>query len=124
MKRVFPLVFVIFFVLLSAGLQILVHTCGGETTVELMPTSAEDPCGCDSQPIDGGCCTIELKTFPLDDMQQRADVQLPTVGASVLAGLAPSACEATAGRHGPCPVAAPFPPSSAPPTILYCTFLI
>lgn len=124
MKRVFPLAFIVFFILPSVGLQILVHTCGGETTVELMPTSAEDPCDCGNQPLDGCCCTIELRTFHLGDMHQPVEAQLPTVGASMVAGLAPSPCEAAAGRCGPCPAAAPFPPPSVPPTILYCTFLI
>lgn len=125
MKRAALLTFIIFFLLLSGGIQILVHTCGGETTATLMPSSAEDPCGCSDSSPDGGCCTVELKTFHLDDIKQPATSGVIHAAPFTFASAIPAPDVAAAGRFEPLVAAiTPSPPSAVSRTILYCSFLV
>lgn len=122
MKRAVSLAFVLFFLLVSGGIQILVHTCGDETTVEMMPTSGEDPCGCGDESSDSRCCTVELGLFHLDEMQQPVAVHVPGVGMVALSDLLPF--QGTPPSEGFDRRLVVSPPSSVSPTILNCTFLV
>jgi hypothetical protein len=123
-KRVVSIAFVLLFLLLSGGVQILVHTCSGETTVEMMPASAEDPCGCGDEGPDARCCTLVLKSFQLDEMQQVIATSLPTLE-PVAAARFPLALDLPAEPALDQLVAAgTSPPPAVSPTILNCTFLI
>lgn len=63
--------FLCVYVTLSFGLNILIHTCGGESEALLVTTEATDPCVCgDEAPMEDMCCTTELKTVKLDDSQK------------------------------------------------------
>ncbi|MEW5799300.1 MAG: hypothetical protein AB1728_09860 [Bacteroidota bacterium] len=71
MKKAFTILFLILYFVLNVGLNIMIHTCGGESVVLLAATSADDPCVCDDGvPMDDMCCTTELKTVKLDDSQK------------------------------------------------------
>jgi hypothetical protein len=123
-KRLASITFILVFLLLSGGVQILVHTCGGETTVELMPVSAGDPCGCENGPPDARCCTVELKSFHLDDMQRTIAAPLLKVEPIAIVEL-PHLQNFTAAEV----FERQFPVNHSPPrtvsaTILNCTFLV
>lgn len=67
----------IVYLILSVGMNILVHTCSGESTATVATTKAVDPCICsDKTPgaqlemnAEDMCCTTELKSVHLDDAQ-------------------------------------------------------
>ncbi len=70
-KKVLTILFLSVYAVLSLGLNILVHTCGGESEALLVTTEASDPCACgDEAPMEDMCCTTELKTVQLDDSQK------------------------------------------------------
>ena len=78
MKKAFTIFFLLLYIVLNIGLNIMIHTCGGESEALLATTSAEDPCVCgDNMQMDEMCCTTELKTVKLDDSQKT--VAEPTV---------------------------------------------
>ncbi len=78
MKKAFTILFLILYLVLDVGLNIMIHTCGGDSEVLLATTTMEDPCVCDDgMPTDDMCCTTELKTVKLDDSQKT--VAEPTV---------------------------------------------
>jgi len=123
-KRLASIAFILLFLLFSGGIQILVHTCGGKTTVEMMPTSTDDACGCGDESPDAGCCTLELKSFHLDEMQQTIATPLLKVETIAVAEcpLLPEVVveqmfDRTVPVHHP-------PPRSVSTTILNCTFLV
>jgi hypothetical protein len=124
--RIVPTIaLVCLYIVLTAGFQVLLHTCGGETTVQLLPGGGEDPCGCGDVPEQDRCCTTQVITVHLDDVQQGATVTLPAPDVTV--SLTPAvllnslvyqpavALLQTAGSS---------PPSSTPSHILNCAFLI
>ncbi len=122
MRKVASIAFI--FLLLSGGVQILVHTCGGETTVEMMPGSTEDPCGCGDEGPGARCCTLELTCFQLDDMQKAIATPLPILEMIGAAEFPPALDLPAKPSLGTAVVAGPSPPQSVSPTILNCTFLI
>lgn len=73
MKKAFTILFLLLYIILNVGLNIMIHTCGGESEALLATMSAEDPCVCDDGiPMEDMCCTTELKTVKLDDSQKTA----------------------------------------------------
>lgn len=69
MKKIFSILFIAVYLFLTAGVNIIAHTCGDETTIAVQPTSAKDLCACgDEMPTDM-CCTTEFTTLKLDDTQ-------------------------------------------------------
>ncbi|MFA5834535.1 MAG: hypothetical protein WDA22_13740 [Bacteroidota bacterium] len=70
MKNIFIIFLLALYLTITVGLNIIVHTCGGESDTMLATTTTEDPCGCgDEMPTDK-CCTTELTTVQLEDAQQ------------------------------------------------------
>jgi hypothetical protein len=117
--------FLCLYLVLTAGFQILVHTCGGETTVHMLSGAGDDPCGCGDIPEQDRCCTTQVITVHLDDVQQGAApslpgpdlvvTQMPPLSDHVLVDPSPAIMVLTAGTS---------PPPSTSPHILNCTFLI
>lgn len=70
MKRTFTIVLLLVYVTLSVGLNIMVHTCGGESDTILATTKVEDPCGCNDMSAADKCCTTEVTTVKLDSDQK------------------------------------------------------
>jgi hypothetical protein len=124
MKYVLSIIFIGIYLSLSAGVNVLIHTCGGERTVDVMPTSTSDPCGCAEEMSDDMCCTLVLKVFRLDDEQQAAKTATVTSLDYCVLDY-PSTIEVPLSEvvAAPVPVDA-SPPPPVPPTILNCTFLI
>lgn len=66
------------YLFLTSGVNILVHTCGGTSSVYIMPTSTEDPCtennmqGCSCSST---CCKLELKVFQINEYQIITGIQ-------------------------------------------------
>ncbi|MBI2429646.1 MAG: hypothetical protein HYV29_12795 [Ignavibacteriales bacterium] len=77
MKKAFTIVFLLLYATLNVGVNILVHTCGGESETLLVTSDAKDPCVCDNEtPMDDMCCTTELKSVKFEDVQQIPHVPL------------------------------------------------
>ena len=61
------------YTVLTAGMTIIIHTCGEESETMIATAVVEDPCGCDdlaaSQIMDK-CCTTEVKNTKIDDAQK------------------------------------------------------
>lgn len=70
MKKLIIISLLTVYVALSAGVNIFVHTCGGESTALLATSKVEDPCGCDDDAEAEKCCTSELTTVQLDAAQK------------------------------------------------------
>lgn len=70
MKKLTVIFLILFYAVFSAGFNVLLHTCGGETEALLATASYEDPCGCTDAMPDYRCCTTELTTVKLIDAQQ------------------------------------------------------
>lgn len=73
MKKAFTIVLLAVYAVLSVGMTIIVHTCGGESQTIIATTSIEDPCGCNdavSSDIVDKCCTTELTSAKIDDAQK------------------------------------------------------
>ncbi|MFA6456894.1 MAG: hypothetical protein WCW40_08740 [Bacteroidota bacterium] len=70
MNKALIILFLPLYVILSVGLNIQVHTCGGESEAMLATTAAEDPCGCADELSADRCCTTEISTVKIDDAQQ------------------------------------------------------
>ena len=83
--------FLLLYVALSVGMNIIVHTCGGVSEALLVTTEVKDPCVCgDEMPmadqpgigLAGMCCKTELKTVILDDSQ---NISIPTIEEKLVA---------------------------------------
>lgn len=76
MKKAFTILFMALYLVLNVGLNVMVHTCGGESEALLATTAIEDPCGCaDDMSSADMCCSTEIKTIKLDDSQKIAAAQ-------------------------------------------------
>jgi hypothetical protein len=85
--RIVPTIAIVcLYIVLTAGFQVLLHTCGGETTVHLFSGAGEDPCGCGDMHEQDRCCTTQVITVHLDDVQQGATVTLPVPDARTSTG--------------------------------------
>jgi hypothetical protein len=123
-RKLADIAFILLFLLFSGGVQILVHTCGGRTSVKMMPSSAEDPCGCGDESPDSHCCSVELRSFQLDAMQQAMAPSFPKVEPLAVPEL-PLLQDLVARQTVVHTVTAtPSPPRSVSTTILNCSFLI
>ena len=70
MKKIFSILLLLVYTILTMGMTVIVHTCGGESKAMVAASTAEDPCGCaDEMPVDK-CCTTEVSTVKLDDAQK------------------------------------------------------
>lgn len=70
MKNILTILFLILYTTFSVGLNIVVHTCGGESEATLATTTYEDPCGCNDESSADKCCTTVITTIQLDDTQK------------------------------------------------------
>lgn len=70
MKNLLVISFVIIYTVFSAGVNVIIHTCGDESEALLATTSFEDPCGCSDEMTADRCCTTNLTTVKLDVAQQ------------------------------------------------------
>jgi hypothetical protein len=73
MQKIVTIVLLFVYLTLSVGLNILVHTCGGESEAILATARVEDPCGCDDDMSADKCCTTEITTIQLSN-EQKASV--------------------------------------------------
>ena len=70
MKKFLTISFLSLYAIFSIGLNIVVHTCGGESEALLATTKVEDPCGCADEMTTDKCCTTVWTTVQLDDTQK------------------------------------------------------
>lgn len=83
MGRPLSLAILAVYLLFAVGVNVLIHTCGGDRTSEFMPISAEDPCGCTDMGSGDACCTLSLRSFQIDDEQNGASRTVAAPLASV-----------------------------------------
>jgi hypothetical protein len=128
MKSLINILIITVYLSLSAGFNILVHTCGDYTSVYVMPLSAEDPCNecgshgcCDKDP----CCKLEIKVFHIYDSQLQSQIPKQYNKAN-FEEIIPtkSQDELLRGHLAPVIPANTSPPEHIPKHILDCTFLI
>lgn len=61
------------YTVLTVGMTVMVHTCGGVSETLIATAVVEDPCGCDDAMTEDAmekCCTTEVTTAKLDDAQK------------------------------------------------------
>lgn len=78
MKKAVSIIFVAIYALLTVGVNVMVHSCGGNSETILQPISASDPCLSGMEPAQENeigmsmsdmCCTTEITTVKIDDIQ-------------------------------------------------------
>jgi hypothetical protein len=123
-KTVTSITLITLYSLFTVGITVLVHTCGGYRTVNVMPVSLEDPCGCNDADSDEPCCTLDVKTVHLEDDHQ-ATPAVTLVSLDFTIQDFPHNTEIPHGDHVVSPVPVDTsPPFSPPLTILHSTLLI
>jgi hypothetical protein len=124
MKRLVSIGFIAFYFALSVGVNVLIHTCCGFKSIDVMPMSAKDPCGSDTECSDDMCCTLVLQTIGIADDQQAAPCYSP--GSPDCATVVyPQADALVWAIERPAPSNIdPSPPPGISPTILNCVLLI
>lgn len=123
MRSWISIALLVLYLAFTAGFQVLVHTCGGYTSYDVMPSSAQDPCGCSTEPEADRCCSTQLVTMKLD-ADQKASV--PAAPAPPPVAVVPAVhADLLFSDPAPRPVAcSSSPPSTVPLPVLHCTFLI
>jgi hypothetical protein len=112
------------YLLYSAGVVVLIHTCGGSRTFDVMPLTAEDPCGCSDFMSEDACCTLSLRAFQIDDDQNAAPRIAPGPVVEVCAVLPLDLAWAPAHTAVRSLSMTPSPPEEISPTLLGCALLI
>lgn len=124
MKRLISIGLLSLYFALSMGVNVLIHTCGEYRSIDVLPASAKDPCGCCDEISGDMCCTLVLHTFHIsDDQSAVSSVTL----ASPIASPAeyPTADVQFAGARIPgTTFVSTSPPTPVSNTILNCVFLI
>lgn len=78
MKQFFAIFIFVVYSVFTVGLNVLIHTCGGESESMIVTTEAVDPYMCgDSMPAGSGmnivpaddCCSTEFKMVKIDESQ-------------------------------------------------------
>lgn len=77
MKKNLTILFLIVYTLLGAGVNVVVHTCGGVSDASFATVQFEDPCGCGDDSEPEMCCTTVMTTVKVEDSQQASSA--PTV---------------------------------------------
>lgn len=70
MQKITTILLVFVYLTMSVGLNIIVHTCGGDSETILAASTVEDPCGCGDMLPEDRCCTTEVVTVKLNDDQK------------------------------------------------------
>lgn len=70
MKKNLIILFLIVYTLLGAGVNVVVHTCGGVSDASFATVQFEDPCGCGDDAAPEMCCTTVMTTVKVEDAQQ------------------------------------------------------
>jgi hypothetical protein len=71
MTKKLSISFILLYLMLSTGVQIMIHTCGDSKSISMIPLSTKSPCGCDDTNSENSCCKTEFKLFKLKDTQNR-----------------------------------------------------
>ena len=70
MKKPITILMLFVYTVLTAGMTIIVHTCGGESETTIAVSEAKDPCACGDEMSVDMCCATEIKTVKIDDEQK------------------------------------------------------
>ena len=74
MKKALTIIFLFIYVILTVGLNIIIHTCGGESETLLALSTYEDPCGCAEGMETDICCSTEFTSVKIDEVQNITSV--------------------------------------------------
>ena len=124
MKKLASIGLVAIYFVLSVGVNVLIHTCGGYRSVDVLPISTEDPCGCCDEFSDDMCCTLVLHTFHIGDDQQVAPNVTVASPDCVIVEYASDDEHYCGAALSSLPSIAESPSPQVSATILNCVFLI
>ncbi len=126
MKKTFVILMVVVYVILSMGMTIIVHTCGGESKAIIAVDNVKDPCSCGDEMSTDMCCTTEIKTVKIDD-DQLSVVTPDAIKLFVVDILPLESFSLNTNRYSefiPCFFSDTSPPLSNDLTVSNCVFLI
>jgi hypothetical protein len=127
MKKTTTIFFLFIYFILTVGMTVSTHFCGGKiTSVQVLPfIPKEDACGCDDATTPGDCCKTEIKTVQLNDEQIAVHVNQPSSPQTAVTLWAETSTEIVLSSHAVREVVpASSPPDSPPLYILHSVFLI
>ena len=127
MKKVTKILFLFIYFVLTVGMTISAHFCGGIiTAVQMLPVvPKEKPCCCSDAPGQDDCCKTEIKSLQLNDEQIAVQIDQPSSPQTDLNLRAGGSIEDMFSSnliHTVLPACSP--PGSPPSYILYCKLLI
>ncbi|MDP1675919.1 MAG: hypothetical protein Q8L88_03560 [Bacteroidota bacterium] len=70
MKKPIAILMLFVYTVLTAGMTVIVHTCGEESETTIAVSEAKDPCACGDEMSVDMCCATEIKTVKIDDEQK------------------------------------------------------
>ena len=127
LKKITTILFLFIYFVLTVGMTVSTHFCGGKiTSVQMLPfMHKEDTCGCDDSAIPDGCCKTEIKTVHINGEQIAVQVEQPSSYQTDIALWANVSFEALSSSN----IYRMIVPESSPPEsprsyILHCTLLI
>jgi len=115
------------YLLVTVGLTVATHFCGGmATSVKMLPfVSNENPCGCDDTAVPDDCCKTEIKSVQLSDEQIAVQIDQqnsPQTDSNLWADVSIEELYSSNLVHTIIPASSP--PVSTPTHILHCALLI
>jgi hypothetical protein len=127
MKKTTTIFFLFIYFILTVGMTVSTHFCGGKiTSVQVLPfIPKEDTCGCDDTTTTDDCCKTEIKTVHLNDDQITVQSEQPSSPQTDIALWADASFEALySSNFFHTIVPASSPPESPLSYILHCALLI
>jgi hypothetical protein len=127
MKKAVSIFFIVFYFILTVGMTISTHFCGGRiASVRMLPfIPKENHCGCDGTAAPDDCCKTEIKTVQLNDEQIAVQVNQPSSPQTAVTLWTETSIEIVLSSHAVREVIpASSPPDSPPLYILHSVFLI
>ncbi len=127
MKKTTTTLFLFIYFVLTVGMTVATHFCGGKiVSVQVLPiVPKENPCGCDDATTSNSCCKTEIKSLQLNDEQiaVHADQQSsPQTDVNLWADKSIEELFSSISVHIVLPTNSP--PDSPPSYILHCSLLI
>jgi hypothetical protein len=77
MKRSAVILFSFYYLLLTSGLVVQTHYCGGKISSVALFAERTNPCPCGPQPAERGCCHHSAKLYKTENSFKPADISLP-----------------------------------------------
>ena len=127
MKKTVTILFLFMYFVLTVGMTVATHFCGGKiTSVQMLPiVPKENSCGCNDATTPDNCCKTEIKSLQLSNEQIAVQVDQqssPQTGVNLWMDTSIEALFSSNSIRTVFPACSP--PDSPPSYILHCTLLI